>query len=164
MDHAPRIVNLAEAPLAPRPPEHQPTGPAAQRFDARLARLGPLVGCQQLGVSLMAVPPGKSAFPFHSHRANEELVVVLEGTGTLRLGAERLALKTGDVVALPAGGPQTAHQVINTGGGELRYLCVSTMVAPEVCEYPDSGKIAAYGPELYHMAVAAAPVDYWQGE
>lgn len=159
-----KIVNLADAPLAPRPPEHAPSGETAQRIDARLARLGPLIGASQLGASLTVVPPGKAAFPFHSHRANEELIIVLAGAGTLRRGTERLPLRAGDVAACPAGGPETAHQVINTGSEELRYLCVSTQRQPEVCQYPDSGKLAAYDATLYHMALDGAPLDYWQGE
>ena len=43
---------------------------------------------------------------------------------------------------MPAGGPETAHQIINTGDVELRYLAVSTQESPEVCMYPDSGKYA----------------------
>jgi hypothetical protein len=56
-------------------------------------------------------------------------------------GAEH-PVKPGDVIACPAGGPETAHQLVKTGETELRYLAVSTMLAPEVCEYPDSGKFS----------------------
>ena len=48
--------------------------------------------------------------------------------------------RIGDIIACPPGGPETAHQLINTGEGELKYLAVSTKLSPELCEYPDSGK------------------------
>jgi hypothetical protein len=41
---------------------------------------------------------------------------------------------------------------------------VSTKRDAEVCEYPDSGKIGAYGGGLRHMTYASDHVDYWKGE
>jgi hypothetical protein len=42
------------------------------------------------------------------------------------------------------------------------------MMPAEVCEYPDSGKVGAYGGKgdtrLRHMTEVAAKVDYWKGE
>ena len=35
-------------------------------------------------------------------------------------------------MACPAGGPESAHQIINCGDEELRYLAVSTQRAPEI--------------------------------
>ena len=43
------------------------------------------------------------------------------------------------------GGPETAHQIINDSNAELAYISVSTMMPAEVCEYPDSGKVGAFG-------------------
>jgi uncharacterized cupin superfamily protein len=99
---------------------------------------------------------------------------VLQGSGTLRYGAEEFAVRSGDVIACPPGGKDTAHQLVNTGTVELRYLAVSTVVGTEVCEYPDSGKFAATGGRLPGMRMADAPftvvaqasaaVDYYHGE
>lgn len=111
-------------------------------FHAKLGRLGPIVGAEQLGCTLTVVRAGKKAFPFHNHHANEEMAFILSGTGELRLGEARHALRAGDVVAMPAGGAEAAHQIVNTGKDELRYLCLSTMRSPEAVEYPDSGKFA----------------------
>lgn len=162
----PPIVNLADVTFA----EHK----HGERFEAKLASLAPLIGAKKLGARLCVVPPGKAAWPFHAHAVNEEMVVVLEGTGCLRLGAERLPLKAGDVVSLRAGGPESAHQILNDGEGDLRYLAFSTMEHPEVALYPDTGK--------FGVLVGAAPgskqearsfeffgyetdrKDYWDGE
>jgi uncharacterized cupin superfamily protein len=83
--------------------------------------------------------PGTRGCPYHLHHAQEEMFVVLEGEGTLRVAGERLPIRTGDVVFIPAG-PQYPHQIINTSDAPLRYLSISTMEQPEGCEYPDSGK------------------------
>jgi uncharacterized cupin superfamily protein len=158
------IVNLDELELQPRPPQFAPAGPAAERYEARLAFIGPRIGAKKLGYNLTAVPPGKRAFPFHSHRVQEEMFFVLEGTGELRIGAERFPVRAGDVIACPTGGPETAHQIINTGATELRYLAVSTKEPTEICEYPDTGKIAGFGDSMRFVLRGDQQVGYWDGE
>jgi len=158
------IINLSELELQPRPPQFSPTGPAAERYDARVASIGPRIGAKKLGYNLTAVPPGKRAFPFHSHRVQEEMFFVLEGTGELRIGAERFPVRAGDVIACPTGGPETAHQIINTGATELRYLAVSTKEPTEICEYPDTGKIAGFGDSMRFVVRGDQQVGYWEGE
>ncbi len=99
-----------------------------------------MAGGEKLGASLYKLMPGKKAFPFHFHHANEEAIFVLEGAGSLRTNDEMKAIKKGDYVAMLIG-PQHAHQVINTSDAPLIYLCFSTMQHPDVSEYPDSKKI-----------------------
>ena len=131
------------------------------RFASDGARLGPLVGAKDLGCSYDVVPPGKCACPFHSHRAEEEMFFVVRGEGTLRYGGETRKIRTGDVICCPTGGPETAHQIVNDSDAPLAYLSVSTRMPAEVCEYPDSGKVGAFGPGLRHMTRAGDAGDYW---
>ena len=79
----------------------------------------------------------------------------------------------GDVCAAPKGGPDTAHQLINTGTEVLRYLGISTRRDPDIVEYPDSGKFGAIGifpgqdffsAHLTHIARRDGGLDYWDGE
>jgi len=162
------VVNIADVEFQAR--RFAVPSDAAERFEARFARIGPLIGAKQLGYNITAVPPGKRAFPRHSHRANEEMFLVLQGTGEVRIGSETYPLRAGDIVACPAGGPETAHQIINTGQEELRYLAVSTQRAPEIWEYPDSGKfgvIADFGPPgdaFWHFFRLDSAVGYWEDE
>lgn len=158
------IVNIADVELRPRPPERAPTGAAAQRFDARIGIIAPKLGARKLGYNLTAVPPGKRAFPFHSHRLNEEMFFLIEGSGEVRIGKEVFPIRAGDIIACPPGGRELAHQIVNTGAGELRYLAVSTMEGPEVCEYPDSGKIAVFAESLRYVNRSDSQVGYWEGE
>ena len=170
----PAILNLDQAQLEPLPEALAPTGETASRYQQRLARIGQQLGAQKLGYRLYALEPGMRGSPFHSHRVNEEMFHIVAGEGHIRLGAERFPIRAGDVIACPPGGPEAAHQIINTSSAELRYLAVSTQLSPEICEYPDSGKYAVMdrfemdeaGNASGFLAIArpADGVDYWDGE
>lgn len=143
-------------------------------FHAMHARLGPLIGSRQLGAMLTRVEPGKKAFPFHAHHANEEMFLVLEGAGQYRFGSDHHDIGAGDLMAAPAGGQETAHHIINTGDKTLVYLSISTMHDPEVVEYPDSGKFSVMsrvdwsapdgGAGVRFIGRKASSLDYFDGE
>jgi uncharacterized cupin superfamily protein len=114
------------------------------RFGFTNRILGQTTGGAGLGCTWYEVPPGRTAFPAHYHCATEEAIFVLEGEGTLRIGAEKVPLRAGDYVTLLPG-PDHAHQLVNTGSSPLRYLCMSTRVRADVVGYPDSKKVAALG-------------------
>ena len=151
-----KVVNVDELKL-----EHFAKG---DTFASASVRIGPLLGAKDLGYSYDVVPPGKRSCPFHSHRGEEEMFFVVKGQGTLRYGSEARKIRAGDVICCPTGGPETAHQIVNDSDAELAYLSVSTMMPAEVCEYPDSGKIGAFGGGVRHMTHADDGVDYWVGE
>lgn len=168
------FINIADVELQPRPAFMEPSGETAQRFDARIGQVATLLGARQLGYNITAVPPGKRAFPLHNHRVNEEMFFILEGTGELRFGTATFAVGPGDVIACPAGGQEVAHQIVNTGDSEMRYLAVSTKRSPEIAEYPDSGKFGVLAqfadtgedkPRMfYHIGREGEGLDYWEGE
>ena len=166
------IVNLDEIELPPRPAAYAAPGEAAQRFDGRMGEIGARIGARKLGYNITAVPPGKRAFPKHNHRVNEEMFFILEGSGEVRIGDETFPLRAGDFLACPPGGPELAHQIVNTGTTELKYLAVSTLQYPEICEYPDSGKFliaeaprsAATAHTFRHIGRPQSNLDYWEGE
>ncbi len=168
------IINIADVVLEPRPPIFAPSGAAAERFEAKMAFIGPYIGAQRLGYNITAVPPGKSAFPSHNHHANEEMFFVLQGSGELHVGDNAYPIRVGDVIACPAGGKETAHQIINTGAEELRYLAVSTKLSPELVEYPNSGKFGVLaelppGPDgkaqrFMFVGRESESLNYWEGE
>jgi len=145
-----------------------------EKFGGGMAPIGHRLGAQKLGCNLTVVPPGKRAFPFHAHRVNEEMFFVIEGARVVRIGGETWPIRAGDVICCPPGGPETAHQIVNTGDAVLRYLAVSTSQTPELCEYPDSGKFAVMHmagrdadgkPQGFrHVGRAADGRDYWDGE
>jgi uncharacterized cupin superfamily protein len=139
------------------------------RYGSRYAALGPLLGLCHLGISYDVIAPGHRICPFHNHHANDEFYVMLEGCGTYRTATGEHPVKAGDVIGAPAGGQDTAHQIINTGTGDLRVLVMSSMREPDVCEYPDSGKFAVWaGPEgartFGHIGRKSDVADYYEGE
>jgi len=167
------IINIDEIELPRRPAKYAAPGEAAGRFDGRMGEVATRIGARKLGYNVTAVPPGKRAFPFHSHRINEEMFFILEGSGEVRIGTETHPLRAGDFIACPPGGPETAHQIVNTGTKELKYLAVSTLLYPEICDYPDSGKfMVAEGQRDEHGNVSGfryigrtdSAVGYWDGE
>lgn len=111
-------------------------------FSWRRARVGLQAGAQRLGASVFELGPRQAAFPYHAHLANEEMLIVLDGTPVLRTPSGERTLEQGELVAFPAG-PDGAHQVINRGTEPVRLLMLSQMVAPEVVIYPDTEKLAA---------------------
>ncbi len=129
----PQVVNVDEV-----EPREEKTGD----FDFRTRRLGTQAGGRALGCSIYEVGAGKTTFPFHFHSAIEEAIFVLEGTGTLRIGKDRVELRSGDYVAIPPG-PDHAHALVSGPSG-LRYLCLSSPATPvtvDIAGYPDSKKI-----------------------
>ena len=151
-----RVVNIDALNL-----EHFVKG---DKFESRSVRIGPLIGAKDLGYSYDVVPPGKSSCPFHSHRGEEEMFFIVKGNGVLRYGDETRKIRAGDVICCPTGGPETAHQIVNDSDADLAYLSISTMMPAEVCEYPDSKKVGAFGRGFRHMTSAESHVDYWAGE
>jgi uncharacterized cupin superfamily protein len=138
-------------------------------YTSKRASIGRHIGARKLGYNLTELPPGKVQCPFHSHRAEEEMFLILEGHGELRFGDQRYPLKPHDVIACPTGGAEVAHQIINTGTAMLRYLSLSTLADVEVCEYPDSGKVSAVTGQrgeagLGKMFRAETSVDYYDRE
>jgi uncharacterized cupin superfamily protein len=131
------IAHISDVPI------EQMKTPDGSPFGGERRRVGTAIGAKKLGYSFFSVPPGKAAFPFHLHHTNEEMIYIFEGEGVLRIGKDEVRVSSGTFIAFPPGADHP-HQLINTAGEELRYLCVSTMEHPEIAEYPDSGKIGAY--------------------
>ena len=104
----------------------------------RRARLGRQAGLERLGASLFELPPGAASFPLHVHLHNEEAIVVLQGRPTLRTLEGERGLEPGELVGCPAG-PAGAHRLDNATDEPVRVLVVSTMLAPEVVQFPDEG-------------------------
>lgn len=175
------VANALDAPGMPMSPSGMaqmmggtPPDPALdEKFSCMFAPLGDALGLKGIGVMAMSVEPGKRAFPYHNHHGNDELFVILSGTGTYRFGDQEHPIKPGDLCAAPKGGHETAHQIINTGTQTLRYVSISTKQDPDVFEYPDSGKfgLLAVGEgrdfmsaHLRYMGRAEDSLDYWDGE
>lgn len=130
------------------------------------AVIGPRVAgtaARKLGASYDILPPGKITCPYHFHYAQEEMFVILEGEGALRVAGEMVPIRAGDVISIPPG-PEYPHHIVNTSDAPLAYLSISTQETPEVCEYPDSGKVNAFAERRILIQRKADSLDYWDGE
>jgi len=148
-------------PLFDEPREHP-------GFQCKRARLSRQAGSERLGLSLWEVPPGEAAYPFHFHYTEEELVLVLEGTPSLRTPDGWRELSQGEVVAFPRG-EHGGHQLVNRTPDTVRFLSFSTSGEPDVVIYPDSGKLGAFerlphGGGLWTLFRLDDAADYYDGE
>ena len=135
----------------------------APLYDTLCAGLSDGSAATKLGAAVDIVAPGKRSCPYHYHLAQEEMFIVLEGAGSLRVAGEMLPLRAGDLIFIPPG-PEYPHQLVNTSDAPLKYLSISTQEHPELCHYPDSGKTGVFAKGHQLMQREAANLDYWDGE
>src|SRR5262245_23934927 len=62
-------------------------------------------------VEIVRIPPGKSAYPYHSHSAQWEFYHVLSGNGAVRHKDGTTPIESGDAFIFEPGEP---HQLTNT--------------------------------------------------
>jgi uncharacterized cupin superfamily protein len=134
-------------------------------WQSKAARLGPRLAGELIGACLYEVKPGNTLWPYHTHHANEEWLLVVRGRPTLRHAEGEQELAEGDVVCFRRG-QDGLHQVRNATDEPVRVLMISTQIAPEIVEYADSGKIGARSAsgERIMLARPGPTLDYWEGE
>lgn len=159
------VINLDDVPLM--------ENAYGDSFHGRIGAFAGLIGMKGMGAMLHVVEPGKKAFPFHAHHLTPELFVILEGEGIYRFGDKQYPIRAMDVLAAPAGGPEVAHQILNTGTQTLKYLGISAdFVDGDIVEYPDSGKFAVssrydWGTQsggVHYVGRQENSLEYWDGE
>ena len=142
------------------------------RFGSLDGFVGEALKLTRLGCAYTEVAPGMTACPYHVHHAEDEMFVILSGEGEYRFGGQTYQVQAGDVLGAPVGGPEYAHQLLNTGADTLKYLAISSKADLEVCEYPDSGKLAIYSRPVHgtarrnytHVGRQESRVGYYEGE
>ena len=94
--------------------------------------VGPQVGCASVTQFVGVIPRGRAPDHFHTY---DEVVYVLEGTGTLHIGGETAPLEPAAAVHLPA---RLVHSLENTGTGDMLVLGVFRPAgSPAEAYYPD---------------------------
>lgn len=157
-DRPSRIVNVSDV----EPDERD--GATVSRVARDLARAA---GSVTTGLRHLEARPGKLVAPPHSHSAEEEIFVVLDGDGELELWPspraggepERHSVGRGNVVARRAGTGR-AHS-FRAGETGLTLLAYGTRDPRDVAFYPRSGKVSIRGVGLIGRLDV---LDYWDGE
>jgi len=139
------------------------TDPAGYR--SGMFRLRPLVGGSAVGASVYELPPGQALCPYHYEYGDEEWLLVLEGTPTVREPAGERVLQPWDVLCFPAG-PEGAHKISNATAETVRVLMFSTVNTPAASVYPDSGKVGIWTGNKDDDALVfkSSAVAYFDGE
>ena len=129
------------------------------------AHVGPRIGAELIGGSVYELEPGNRLWPYHTHHANEEWLLVVRGQPTLRTADGEQELREGDVAVFRRG-KDGFHQVTNRTDSPIRILMISTLVAPDIVEYPDSGKVGARSADGERILLSrpGPMLDYWDGE
>lgn len=134
-------------------------------FRSGMLRCGKQLGAQRTGTSVYELPPGQAICPYHYEYGEEEWLLVLSGTPTLRHpdGSDRL--QPWDLVCFPTG-PEGAHGLRNDTDETVRVLMYSTVSSPAVSVYPDSNKVGVWvgNPDDDLLLPRGAAVDYYEGE
>ena len=135
--------------------------------------LGRAAGSLKTGLQLFDIEPGRLMSPPHCHSEEEEIFVVLAGTGTLGVWPhgraahesgwpadhERHPLRAGSVVASPAGTGRPLW--FEAGPDGMRVLAYGMRRSNDICFYPRSGKISFRGVGVIGRL---EQLPYWDGE
>ncbi len=121
--------------------------------------LGRAAGSLSTGLVHFEVAARKHANPLHCHSLEEELFVILDGSGVLLLGDEQLEVRRGHVISRPPG--TGVSHTFRAGDAGLTYLAYGTREPGDTCYYPRSNKVAFRG---LGVVVRVEPVGYWEGE
>jgi len=134
-------------------------------WQSKDAWVGARLKAELIGGSMYELEPGDRLWPYHTHHANEEWLVVVRGQPTLRTADGEQDLTEGDVVCFRRGS-EGYHQVSNRTDSPIRVLMLSTLLAPDIVEYPDSGKVGArsVAGERILLSRPGPILDYWDGE
>jgi uncharacterized cupin superfamily protein len=129
----------------------------------RAARVGKAIGATRLGLSIYDLPTGQAICPYHFEWTDEEWLIVIAGTPTLRTPEGERVLEPGDTVCFPEG-PDGAHHVRNDAEGVARVGLLSTKSGVGIAEYPDSDKVGVWAGGTHYMLRRSDHLEYWDGE
>ena len=122
----------------------------------KAARVRAKIGGARLGMSVYDIPADEAIGPYHFEWTDEEWLLVLAGTATVRTADGEAELEPGDLVAFPVG-PEGAHQVRNATSETIRVAILSTMNEFGIVEYPEEERVGIWaGPEHFVLAKPAS--------
>ena len=129
---------------------------------ARMTDIGRAIGSQAIGLTIQTVAPGCRSSRRHRHVFQEEILIVVSGTGTLLHGEARVAVRPGDCFCYTPSDAEV-HTFENTGTDDLAIWAFGNRFRHEVCLYPDEGVafVEGLGAEI---PLAAAVESAWTEE
>ena len=134
-------------------------GAPRRRRRAAAATSARALGSVRIGAGQLVVEPRMLSSPPHCHSAEEELFVVLDGSGTLLLGDDEHPVRPGSIVARPPG--SGVSHAFRAGDAGLTLLAFGTRDPNDIVYYPRSGKVSLRG---VRARFRVERVGYWDGE
>ena len=125
----------------------------------RMADVGRRLGSQGIGLIIQTVAPGCRSSRRHRHLFQEEILVVMAGSGALLHGDERIPVQAGDAFCYRPDDPEP-HAFENDGTAELVIWAFGDRKPHEVCLYPDQGVAFVEGLGAEMPLEAARPSDW----
>ena len=106
-------------------------------ISAKMADVGRTVGSKTIGLTIQTVAPGHFSSRRHKHVFQEEILIVMSGSGILNHGPDRIPVGPGDCVCYLPEDPE-AHNFENTGTTDLVIWAFGNRFPYEVALYPDA--------------------------
>ena len=129
---------------------------------ATMADIGRTLGSASIGLVVQSVKPRCWSSRRHRHVFQEEILIVMSGSGTLHHGDERLPVLSGDAFCYLPGDPEP-HAFENTGSEDLVIWAFGNRFRHEVCIYPDQGIAFVEGLGV-DVPLAGAVASQWTEE
>jgi len=130
-----------------------------ERYGMEFQVLSHFGGGSQITVCMEVLPAGRQANQPHYHLLEEEHVLVLEGTMTVRLGDKSHVVGAGSYVCFPAG-QKVGHSLFNHSTEPCRYLVIGNPQAHDVAVFPETGRVSVrLTGESYRKAHT---MEYWE--
>ena len=107
--------------------------------DAERVELHDQLGLTGAEVSINILPAGASVPFVHSHKENEEIYAVLEGTGKAEIDGETVTLKAGDWLCIA---PAARRRFFAAEDSAFKYICIQVK-ANSLTEYTATDAVMA---------------------
>ncbi|WP_372635419.1 dimethylsulfonioproprionate lyase family protein [Fodinibius sp.] len=90
----------------------------ARRLTKNIVGGGSSLQAENFSLGMVTLDPEGGQVPWHNH-PQEEIYLILEGTGEICLGSERREIRSGQTVYIP---PEEFHQLTNIGKTPLKFI------------------------------------------
>ncbi len=88
------------------------------------ATMGIDLSCRSVAINALHFKKGEGLSAFHKHRRQEEVYIVLSGSGVIRLNNKTIKLRKGDAVRVP---PSVSRAIGNPSSRDCVFLVVGAM-------------------------------------
>lgn len=113
-------------------------------------------------IEICRIPPGKSAYPYHSHSVQWEFYHVISGKGIVRHEEGTTAIEPGDAFIFEPGQPHQLSNPDSESREDLVLYVVADNPMGESSYFPDSQKWLVRSPE--RRLIRSEALEYYEGE